>query len=60
MADGKSSTVREARSHMRLKKSSNLIGQCDWLLQELVTFLPKFSRTFYESYQSNMAYATNV
>ena len=51
----KGGTVRAAQSLMSLKKSSNLIGPCDRLLQEPISLPRKISRTFHESYQSNTA-----
>ena len=53
----KGGTDLAAGSHMSLKKSSNLIEPCDWPLQEPIMFPCKISRTFHESYQSNMANA---
>ena len=38
-----------------LKKNSNLIEPCDWLVQEDITLLHKISWAFHETYQSNLA-----
>ena len=51
---------RVGRSLMRLKKSSNLIGPCDRLLQQPFTFPRKISRSFHESYQLNTGYDDTV
>lgn len=42
------SCICAAQSRMCFKESWNLIAPCDWLLQEPVAFLRKFSPTFHE------------